>query len=89
MEAARASIAEQTGLMLDSHASSYWEGDYYRAKASGGELVLQVSADVIDGEPISTSAVPTSWTIAVVGIPGIALKAPWVRVARMSPWGAS
>lgn len=82
LEAARASVVEQTGLLLEEHESSFWGGVYFRAAAPDVDLVVHLNADVMDGEPVSTSAVPTSWTVAVVGIPGLILGSPWRRVPR-------
>lgn len=82
LNAARASVVEQTGLVLEEHESSFWGGVYFRAAAPDGDLVVHVNTDVMDGEPVRTSAVPTSWTVAVVGIPGLSLEPPWTRVPR-------
>ena len=78
---ARTSVAEQTGLELERHDSSYWGGEYYRASTPNGEVIVHVNADLTDSEPVSTSAVPTTWIIALVTIPGLALGPPWAQVA--------
>jgi len=81
LEEARASVSEQTGLDLDLHESLFWGGDYYLGQTPDGKLILHVNSDPIDGEPISTTAVPSSWVVAVVSIPGLVLNSPWTRTA--------